>query len=294
MKILLLGRDGQLGTDLNEILLREVVSQGVQLSSYGLEDLDISDFERLQDVINEEKPDLIINAAAYTAVDKAESEPELVAMVNAEAPAVMAKAAAALNAAIIHYSTDYVFDGSATQPYTEEDQTNPESVYGKTKLDGENAVLAHCNNSLVLRTSWVYSMHGQNFLRTMLRLAAERDELKVVGDQLGSPTTTGALADATLKLVQYFIINGKFADELSGVYHMTCGGQASWCEFARAIIAASEFSDTRVVDITTADYPTAAKRPAYSVLSNNKLHDTFGIRLPDWETALGQCMKKSV
>ena len=293
MKILLLGRDGQLGTDLNELLLREVVSQGVQLSSYGLEDLDISDFERLQDVINEEKPDLIINAAAYTAVDKAESEPELVAMVNAEAPAVMAKAAAALNAAIIHYSTDYVFDGSATQPYTEEDQTNPESVYGKTKLDGENAVLAHCNNSLVLRTSWVYSMHGQNFLRTMLRLAAERDELKVVGDQLGSPTTTGALADATLKLVQYFIINGKFADELSGVYHMTCGGQTSWCEFARAIIAASEFSDTRVVDITTADYPTAAKRPAYSVLSNNKLHDTFGIRLPDWETALGQCMKKS-
>ena len=293
MKFLLLGRDGQLGIDLNEILLREVVSQGVQLSSYGLEDLDISDFERLQDVINEEKPDLIINAAAYTAVDKAESEPELVAMVNAEAPAVMAKAAAALNAAIIHYSTDYVFDGSATQPYTEEDQTNPESVYGKTKLDGENAVLAHCNNSLVLRTSWVYSMHGQNFLRTMLRLAAERDELKVVGDQLGSPTTTGALADATLKLVQYFIINGKFADELSGVYHMTCGGQASWCEFARAIIAASEFSDTRVVDITTADYPTAAKRPAYSVLSNNKLHDTFGIRLPDWETALGQCMKKS-
>ena len=293
MKILLLGRDGQLGTDLNEILLREVVSQGVQLSSYGLEDLDISDFERLQDVINEEKPDLIINAAAYTAVDKAEAEPELVAMVNAEAPAVMAKAAAALNAAIIHYSTDYVFDGSATQPYTEEDQTNPESVYGKTKLDGENAVLAHCNNSLVLRTSWVYSMHGQNFLRTMLRLAAERDELTVVGDQLGSPTTTGALADATLKLVQYFIINGKFADELSGVYHMTCGGQTSWCEFARAIIAASEFSDTRVVDITTADYPTAAKRPAYSVLSNNKLHDTFGIRLPDWETALGQCMKKS-
>ena len=293
MKILLLGRDGQLGTDLNEILLREVVSQGVQLSSYGLEDLDISDFERLQDVINEEKPDLIINAAAYTAVDKAESEPELVAMVNAQAPAVMAKAAAALNAAIIHYSTDSVFDGSATQPYTEEDQTNPEAVYGKTKLDGEHAVLAHCNKSLVLRTSWGYSMHGQNCLRTMLRLAAERDELKVVGDQLGSPTTTGALADATLKLVQYFIINGKFADELSGVYHMTCGGQASWCEFARAIIAASEFSDTRVVDITTADYPTAAKRPAYSVLSNNKLHDTFGIRLPDWETALGQCMKKS-
>lgn len=293
MKILLLGRDGQLGTDLNEILLRELVPQAVELSSYGYEELDISDFERLQGVIQDEKPDLIINAAAYTAVDKAESEPELVALVNAEAPAVMARAASALNAGIIHYSTDYVFDGSATQPYKEEDLTSPESVYGKTKLDGENAVLAHCKNSLVLRTSWVYSMHGQNFLRTMLRLAAERDELTVVGDQFGSPTTTRALADATLKLVQYFLINKKFADELSGVYHMTCSGQASWCEFARAIIAASEFTDTRVVDITTADYPTAAKRPAYSVLSNNKLYDTFGIRLPDWETALGQCMQKS-
>lgn len=292
MKILLLGRDGQLGTDLNEILLCELVPQGVELSSYGFEDLDISNFERLEEVINDEKPDLIINAAAYTAVDKAESEPELVALVNAEAPAVMAKAAAALNAGIIHYSTDYVFDGSASRPYTEEDQTSPESVYGRTKLDGENAVLTNCNNALVLRTSWVYSMHGQNFLRTMLRLAAERDELTVVGDQVGSPTTTRALADATLKLVQYFILNGKFTDPVSGVYHMTCGGQASWCDFARAIIAASEYSDTRVLDITTADYPTAAKQPAYSVLSNNKLYDTFGIRLPDWETALDQCMQK--
>ena len=293
MKILLLGRDGQLGTDLNEILLREIVPQGVELSSYGFEDLDISDFDRLQQVINDEKPDLIINAAAYTAVDKAESEPEMAAKVNADAPAVMAKAAAALNAGIIHYSTDYVFDGSSTRPYTEEDQANPESVYGATKLDGENAVLENCKNALVLRTSWVYSMHGQNFLRTMLRLAAERDELTVVGDQFGAPTTTGALADATLKLVQYFLINGKYSDELGGVYHMTCGGQASWCDFARAIIAASEFADTRVVDITTAEYPTAAKRPANSVLSNNKLYKTFGIRLPDWETALSQCMQKS-
>ena len=293
MRILLFGRDGQLGTHLNETLLNEVVPHGVELSSYGLEDLDLSDFDRLRYVINDEKPDLIINAAAYTAVDRAESEAELVAKVNAEAPAVMAEAAAAVDAGLIHYSTDYVFDGSAQQPYTEEDKPHPESVYGETKLDGENAVLAHCKNSLILRTSWVYSMHGQNFLRTMLRLAAERDELTIVGDQIGAPTTTRALADATLKLVQYFIIHGEFSDQVSGVYHMTCSGQTSWCGFARAIIAASPFSDTRVVDITTAEYPTAAKRPAYSVLSNSKLYDTFGIRLPDWETALSLCMQES-
>lgn len=293
MKILLFGRDGQLGTDLNETLVSEALSDNVELSAYGFEDLDLSHFDRLREVINDEKPDLIINAAAYTAVDKAESEAELAAMVNVEAPAVMAKAATELNAGIIHYSTDYVFDGNAKQPYNEEDQTHPESVYGQTKLDGENAVLAHCRNCLILRTSWVYSMHGQNFLRTMLRLAAERDELTIVGDQVGAPTTTRALADATLKLVQYFMLHGEFSDEVSGVYHMTCSGEASWCDFARAIIAASEFSDTRVRAITTADYPTPAKRPAYSVLSNNKLFDTFGIRLPAWEAALAQCMQES-
>lgn len=293
MKILLFGRDGQLGTHLNQILLSEIVPQGIEMSSYGLKDLNLCDFERLRKVINDEKPDLIINAAAHTAVDKAESEQELAAQVNAEAPAVMAKTAAALNAGLIHFSTDYVFDGNTKRPYSEQDQTHPESVYGRTKLDGENAVLAYCKNSLVLRTSWVYSMHGQNFLRTMLRLAAERDEISVVGDQFGAPTTTRALADASLKLVQYYIVHGEFSDAVGGVYHMTCGGETSWYGFASAIIAASEFSDTRVVEITTADYPTAAKRPAYSVLSNSKLFDTFGIRLPDWETALSDCMLES-
>ncbi|GBE07041.1 dTDP-4-dehydrorhamnose reductase [bacterium BMS3Bbin11] len=290
MKILLFGRDGQLGTHLNESLAD--VAGVEQLSGYGIDDLDLSYLERLRQVINDEKPNLIINAAAYTAVDRAESEVELAAKVNAEAPSVMAKAATALNAGIIHYSTDYVFDGTATESYSEDDQPNPESVYGSTKLDGENAVLTHCRNSLILRTSWVYSMHGQNFLRTMLRLAAERDELKVVGDQIGAPTTTRALTDATLKLVQYFMLNDGFSETISGVYHMTCGGETSWCGFARAIVAASEFSDTRVLDIPTADYPTPAKRPAYTVLSNKKLFDTFGIRLPDWEAALSECMQE--
>ncbi len=291
MKILLFGRDGQLGTHLNESLAH---AAGVEeLSGYGIDELDLSNLELLQQVIRDEKPGLIINAAAYTAVDKAESDVELAAKVNAEAPLVMAKGATALNAGMIHYSTDYVFDGTATKPYTENDLPNPESVYGATKLDGENAVLSHCKNSLILRTSWVYSMHGNNFLRTMLRLAAERDELKVVGDQIGAPTTTRALTDASLKLVQYFILNNGFSEEVHGVYHMTCSGETSWCGFARAIVAASEYSDTRVLDIPTSDYPTAAKRPAYTVLSNKKLFDTFGIRLPDWEIALSECMKSN-
>ncbi|MEA1891059.1 MAG: dTDP-4-dehydrorhamnose reductase [Pseudomonadota bacterium] len=289
MKILLFGRDGQLGTHLNESLAD---AAGVeQLSGYGIDDLDLSHLDRIHQVINDEKPNLIINAAAYTAVDKAESEVELAAKVNAEAPSVMAKAATALHAGMIHYSTDYVFDGSATEPYSEDDKPHPESVYGSTKLDGENKVQAYCKNSLILRTSWVYSMHGQNFLRTMLRLAEERDELKVVGDQIGAPTTTRALTDATLKLVQYFMLNNGF-QAVNGVYHMTCSGETSWCGFARAIIAASAFSDTRVLDIPSADYPTPAKRPAYTVLSNKKLFDTFGIRLPDWEAALGECMRE--
>jgi dTDP-4-dehydrorhamnose reductase len=292
MKILLFGRDGQLGTDLTKTLVGENLSDNVELSAYGLVDLDLTNFDRLHDVIQHEKPDLIINAAAYTAVDKAETEAELAAMVNTTAPGVMAKAATEINAGMIHYSTDYVFNGRAKHPYTEESITSPESVYGLTKLNGENAVLDHCKNSLILRTSWVYSMHGQNFLRTMLRLAAERDELTVVNDQIGAPTSTKALSDATLKLVQYFMLNSEFSAAVRGVYHVTCGGETSWYDFAKAIIAASEFSDTRVIPITTAEYPTAAERPAYSVLSNNKLFNTFGIRLPAWENALAQCMQE--
>lgn len=286
MKILLFGCDGQLGTDLQDSL-----ADIADLSAYGLADLDITDFDRLQQVIDDEHPDLIINAAAYTAVDKAESEPELAFMVNAEAPAVMATKATELQAGMIHYSTDYVFDGTAREPYSEEDKPNPESVYGRTKLEGERVVLENCSNSLILRTSWVYSLHGQNFLRTMLRLADQRDQLSIVGDQVGAPTTTRALADATLKLVQYYLVNGEFSGRVSGVYHMTCGGETSWFEFAKAIFAAANNTTMRVVEITTEEYPTPAKRPAYSVLSNKKLFDTFGIRLPDWESALSQCMK---
>ena len=286
MKILLFGRDGQLGSDLYAAL------SGVsELSAYGIDDLDLTQLEQLEKVLDSEHPQLIINAAAYTAVDRAESEAGLAARVNCDAPAVMARKAAATGAGMIHFSTDYVFDGGKGGPYTEEDKPSPESVYGRTKLDGEIAVRRNCANSLVLRTSWVYSLHGQNFLRTMLRLANERDELTIVGDQFGAPTTTRALTDATLELVRYYLSHGEFPDGVRGTYHMTCGGETSWCGFARAIMDAANHADTRVTEITTADYPTPAKRPAYSGLSNDKLEKTFGIRLPGWEQALADCMK---
>lgn len=286
MKILLFGRDGQLGTDLYAAL-----SGKHELSGYGIDDLDLTQLEQLEAVIDSENPQLIINAAAYTAVDRAESEPDLATRVNRDAPGVMARKAAATGAGMIHYSTDYVFDGKKKIPYTEEDEPHPESVYGSTKLEGEIAVSRNCANSLILRTSWVYSLHGQNFLRTMLRLADERDELTIVGDQYGAPTTTRALTDATVELVRYFLTHGEFPADVRGIYHMTCGGETSWCGFARAIMSASNHEDTRIAEITTADYPTPAKRPAYSVLSNDKLEKIFGIRLPEWEEALAECMK---
>ncbi len=285
MKILLLGSRGQLGTT----LLPQLARFG-DVEAYDHDGIDLADASVTRRRILEIAPDLIINAAAYTAVDKAESEPQAAARVNAGAPGVVAECASELGAGLIHYSTDYVFDGNASSPYKEDDPTNPQSVYGRTKLDGENAVLNSGASALILRTAWVYSLHGHNFLKTMLRLAAERDELTIVADQVGSPTSTLALTDATIRLIEYFVEHDGFPAEVRGVYHMTCEGETSWAGFARAIIAASNDSDTRVTDITTADYPTPAARPAYSVLCGDKLDRVFGIRLPDWEDALDTCM----
>ena len=285
MKILLLGSRGQLGTT----LLPQLGRFG-DVEAYDHDGIDLADASVTRRRILEIAPDLIINAAAYTAVDKAESEPQAAARVNADAPGVVAECASELGAGLIHYSTDYVFDGKASSPYKEDDPTNPQSVYGRTKLDGENAVLNSGASALILRTAWVYSLHGHNFLKTMLRLAAERDELTIVADQVGSPTSTLALTDATIRLIEYFVEHDGFPPEVRGVYHMTCEGETSWAGFARAIIAASNDSDTRVTDITTADYPTPAARPAYSVLCGDKLDRVFGIRLPDWEDALDTCM----
>jgi len=221
---------------------------------------------------------------------QAESEPELAMQINGEAPGVMARSAAAVGAAFLHYSTDYVFDGGATSPYTEKMPTSPLGAYGRSKLAGEQAVAAAGGNFLIFRTAWVYSLHGHNFLKTMLRLAENRTELRVVDDQRGSPTWAGAIASGTRALIDKIGVSGRPAPDQCGVYHMTCAGETTWCGFAQAIMEEADIDTVRVSPISTAEYPTAAARPPYSVLSNDKLERTFGIVLPRWREALADCL----
>jgi len=232
------------------------------------------------------RPDIIVNAAAYTAVDKAESDRESCFAVNATAPGVMAIEAAALGARLVHYSTDYVFDGNKTTPYVEEDLTGPRNVYGASKLAGEEAITQAGGEFLILRTSWVYGNHGANFLKTMLRLRRERPELRIVADQYGAPTSADAIAEATVRILK----RAGTGSWVSGVYHMTAAGATSWYEFAKAIFARAGGPAPSVVPIATAEYPTPAARPANSVLSNEKFAATFGFRLPDWEQQLDAVM----
>lgn len=234
------------------------------------------------------RPDVIVNAAAYTAVDKAESDRERCFAVNATAPAAMAAEAAALGAKLVHYSTDYVFDGSKRTPYVEEDPTGPRNVYGASKLAGERAIAEAGGEFLILRTSWVYSNHGANFLKTMLRLRAERPELRIVADQHGAPTSADAIAQATVRL-----LTGNEA-WMSGLFHMTAAGVTTWHGFAKAIFARAGGPTLSLVPIATTDYPTPAARPANSVLSNDKFAGTFGFRLPDWEQQLEAVMAARV
>ncbi|MDP2783774.1 MAG: dTDP-4-dehydrorhamnose reductase, partial [Sulfurimicrobium sp.] len=244
-------------------------------------------------VIREIKPDLIVNPAAYTAVDKAESEPELAMAVNGIAPGIMAEEARKLGATMIHYSTDYVFDGTKTSPYTEEDIPNPINVYGKTKLAGEQAIQAAGIPHLILRTSWVYGARGKNFLLTILRLAKERDELKIVDDQIGAPTWSRMIAEATAQILAQSVSTMPHhplpITEVSGVYNLTAAGRTSWCEFTRAILENAQ-AGTRVSPIPTADYPLPAPRPLFSLLASDKLSKTFGMKLPPWEDSLALCM----
>jgi dTDP-4-dehydrorhamnose reductase len=286
MNILLFGANGQLGTKLRDLLAAKGRVRAVDHAG-----LDLRDGAKLRALIRESRPALIVNAAAYTAVDQAESDAENARLVNAEAPRVMAESAREMNALLVHYSTDYVFDGTASAPYTEASVTRPLGVYGATKLAGEQAVDASGANYLTLRTAWLYSNHGKNFLNTMLRLAAERDELRVVDDQTGSPTWSDLVAAATLRMLDGLYANGAVRRERCGLYHVTCNGQTSWCGFARRIVELGGCGErVRVTPITTADYPTPAKRPMYSVLSNARLAQVFGIRLPDWQAGLEQCL----
>jgi dTDP-4-dehydrorhamnose reductase len=284
-RVLILGAQGQLGVELE----RSFEGAG-DVVAYGRDRCDLSRPETIRKVVAEVRPDLVLNAAAYTAVDRAESEAELAMRVNGEAPGVIAEEAHKLGALLVHYSTDYVFDGSKSGPWVEEDSTNPLSEYGRSKLAGERNIAQVGGRYLVFRTSWVFSPHGHNFLRTMLRLGQEREQLSIVNDQVGAPTTARALAVGTRELVDSLKKSGKSP---WGVYHMTCAGSTSWCGFADAIFSKAQSGEKpwpKVTGIPTENYPTPAKRPKNSVLSNRKLHDELGVALPDWGTALDETL----
>jgi dTDP-4-dehydrorhamnose reductase len=281
MRILLFGGDGRVGH-----ALQTGGSFASELKVATRQDCDLTDANSLRMLVRGVRPDIIVNAAAYTAVDKAESDRESCFAVNATAPGVMAIEAAALGARLVHYSTDYVFDGNKTTPYVEEDLTGPRNVYGASKLAGEEAITQAGGECLILRTSWVYGNHGANFLKTMLRLRTERPELRIVADQYGAPTSADAIAEATVRILK----RAGTGSWVSGVYHMTAAGATSWYEFAKAIFARAGGPAPSVVPIATAEYPTPAARPANSVLSNEKFAATFGFRLPDWEQQLDAVM----
>jgi dTDP-4-dehydrorhamnose reductase len=311
MKILLAGKDGQVGWELQRTLapLGEVVAVDRQA-------MNLADPDSIRKAVREIEPDLIVNAAAYTAVDKAESEPELAMAINGTAPGIMAEEAKKLNAAIIHYSTDYVFDGtrgtsahptpltllaSCLTPYTEEDTPSPLNVYGQTKLAGEQAVQASGAPHLILRTSWVYGARGKNFLLTMLRLAKEREELKIVDDQIGAPTWSRMIAEATAQILAQCISpltpHPSLFTECTGTYHLTNAGRTSWFGFAQAILESASpltpHPSPNLIPIPTAEYPLPARRPQNSLLSNEKLHRTFGIALPNWDESLRLCLAEA-
>ncbi len=287
MRVLLFGASGQVGT-----ALRQQLYGRVELLALDHSQLDLADTGAVTSQILSYKPGLVINAAAYTAVDQAESEPVQAQRINAQAPAVMAEAVAHLGSWLFHYSTDYVFDGQAQRPYTEQDTVAPLSVYGRSKLAGEQAISELGSRYLIFRTSWVYAATGRNFLVTMRRLAGERETLQVVDDQWGSPTTALALADLTVALQQR-LDAGLLTAADSGIYQATCAGKTTWCRFARAIFAESGLHHVQVEPVPTSAYPTAAHRPAYSVLDNRRLFQSFGLSMPSWREALKTCLERN-
>ncbi len=287
MKILLLGKNGQVGWELQRSLapLGEVLALDRHSTQYCG---DLSNPEQLAQTVLAYKPDFIVNAAAHTAVDKAESEPELAKVLNTDAPAALAKAAALVGAWLVHYSTDYVFDGSGTHPRQEGEGTGPLSVYGQTKLDGEKAIVASGCKYLIFRTSWVYAARGGNFAKTMLRLAQERDKLTVINDQYGAPTGADLIADVTAHAMRRVLNTQNIS--FSGVYHLVASGETTWhgyashvVEKAKAIKPELGWKVADIVPVATSEFPTTAKRPLNSHLCTHKLQQAFGLVLPPWQ-----------
>ncbi len=290
MRILVTGGAGQLGWELRRTLaiFGEVVAPSRDI-------LDLASVDSIVAAVRGVRPSLIVNAAAYTAVDKAESESELAMKINGDAPRILAEEAALRNAALIHYSTDYVFDGRKAEPYREDDEAAPINVYGRTKLAGEQGVMAAKAAHLIFRTSWVYGSRGRNFLLTMLRLAKERKELKVVDDQVGAPTSARLIAEATAGAIAKNFADGvldldRFR-QMGGLYHLTAAGRTTWYGFAQAILTGKE-GMAKVSPIPTSGYPTPARRPQNSVLDNSKLEKQFGFSLPDWKVGLQLCIEE--
>ena len=293
MTVLLLGANGQVGQELLRALspLGEIVAttrSGVLPDGSACEVADFDQPESLIVLLQRIRPTAVVNAAAYTAVDRAEQERDLAWRANAESPGVLAHWCAQAQVPLVHYSTDYVFDGQGQRPYREDDTTAPLGVYGASKLAGEEAIRAAGGRNLIFRTAWVYAAHGQNFLRTMLRVGAEREELKVVADQIGTPTPAALIADITAQAMQH-------PGGLSGTWHLTADGETSWHGFAEAIfeqaVARSLIARRpKVLPITTAEYPTLAQRPAYSKLDTGRLQADFGFTLPDWQEGLVRVM----
>jgi dTDP-4-dehydrorhamnose reductase len=289
-KILLIGANGQVGWELRRTLagLGEVVAASIE-GGYG-PIVDLLDHGLLAQLVTDTQPDAVVNAAAYTAVDKAETERDIARRINADAVGELGRLLAARGIPIIHYSTDFVFSGAADHPYREDDAVGPLNVYGETKLGGELALLESGAPCLIFRTSWVYGARGANFLLTMLRLLKEKDELRIVDDQIGSPTWSRMLAEMT-GLVLYRVLRGDLdLKQVGGLYHLTGSGEVSWFGFAQAILERAGL-ECRLLPIHSSDYPAPARRPAYSVLGNHKFQETFGLYMPHWQDSLEQCLE---
>jgi len=295
MKILLFGKNGQVGWELHRSLqpLGEVIA-------LGRKEADFSNPESLRDIVRKIEPDVIVNAAAYTAVDKAEEEEELAAAINETAPAVLAEEALKINALLVHYSTDYVFDGSKNEPYGETDTPNPINVYGRTKLAGELAIQSSGCDYLIFRTSWVYASRGHNFLLTMLKLIQEREKLSIVADQIGAPTSARLIADTTVLCVQQALKEKLVGVFSSDIYHLTNSGCTSWYGFTKEILnivnnnMQMQLTLKDIKEIPTSSYPTPARRPMNSQLTLTKLESIFMIKMPDWRDALQLCIDELI
>ena len=281
MNILVTGANGQLGNEM-QVLARENLQHTYFFTD--VQELDICDEQAVYAYVSEHKIDIIVNCAAYTAVDKAEDNVELCDKLNNIAPGYLARAAQANGAAMIQVSTDYVFDGTAHIPYTEEEPTCPASVYGSTKLAGEQNVMDHCEKAMVIRTAWLYSIYGNNFVKTMIRLGQERDSLGVIFDQIGTPTYANDLAQAIFAAINKGVVRG--------IYHFSDEGVCSWYDFTVAIHRLAGIASCKVKPLHTADYPAKAPRPHYSVLDKTKIKDTFGIEIPHWEESLKRCINQ--